>query len=241
MICRTEGIVLRATPFDEHQLIASVYTLDYGLKNFIVPGAYSKSGKIGKHIYFQPLAVLDLIFYEKAGRDLQKITEVHYKHIYEQWHTHPVKSSYGFVLAELFAKSLIPEQPNEDQYLYLKSFLLLFDQTPHSLYQLFVYFLYHLTAYLGFAPHNQVTNPNAPIFLDMPNGILRQVSASPYPYHHYFYLFHEAEDYVQASQITVSKPDRLPLLKSLLAYYAHHLTEMKELRSLAIFEEIFRD
>ena len=241
MIVNTEGIVFRAVPFDDHQLITSVYTPEYGLKNCIVPGAYSKSGKTGKHIYFQPLCILDIVYYERSGRTLQKITDVHYRHIFEQWHTHPIKSSYGFVLAELLSKSIPAELPNEELYRFLKIFLLLFDRAPYSLYQLFVFFVFHLTDYLGFFPISEVQNPQAPIFFDLYAGIIKNVDDAPYSYHRYYYDFSVKPSYQECASLTIPRYERLPMLKSLLTYYSIHIPDFKELQSLKIFEEVFRD
>ena len=67
MIEKSEGIMLRTVPYAESSVIARVYTRREGLQSFIMGGARGKSGKAA---LFQPLTLVDLVYYDKHQRGL---------------------------------------------------------------------------------------------------------------------------------------------------------------------------
>ena len=69
MLEKTRGIFLHAVKYSETSLIATIYTEVYGRQSFIINGVHSKSSPV-KASAFQPLYLLDLEIYYKAGKDI---------------------------------------------------------------------------------------------------------------------------------------------------------------------------
>lgn len=151
MIHKTEGIVLKTLKFGESSLITTIFTRNYGLKSFILKaGRTAKSRK--KHSYFQPLSCIDLVFYEKESRDLQKITESSVAHFFHRIQTDPGRIALGIPIIDIFARCVKEQEENIPLYEFLKTILIHIDQQPDRLVHVFLFYLIHLSLHLGFFP-----------------------------------------------------------------------------------------
>ena len=101
MLRKTEAIVLNIRKFGDTSLITTLYTREYGRCNFIIKGYRSTRAK-KRHSYFQPLSIIDVVFYHKDSRELQLISESANRYFYQSLQTDPVKITLGMVVAEVF-------------------------------------------------------------------------------------------------------------------------------------------
>src|ERR1044071_7664870 len=81
---KTKGIVLRSVKYGESSLIITIFTELFGVQSYLVNGvrASTKKGS-GKANLFQPAAILDLIVYHNELRNLQRIREFKWDHLYQ--------------------------------------------------------------------------------------------------------------------------------------------------------------
>jgi len=70
---QTTGICLRQWPFSETSQTVSLLTLDHGLVRGLAKGAHRVPGSFGGG--FEPLTMGTLVFFHKAGRELETISE----------------------------------------------------------------------------------------------------------------------------------------------------------------------
>ena len=84
MIHKTKGIVLRAVKYGETSLVLTLFTELFGLQSYIVNGVrtISKKGS-SKSVFFQPSAILDLVVYHNEYKNLQRIKEYKWAHLYQ--------------------------------------------------------------------------------------------------------------------------------------------------------------
>ncbi|MEM9984038.1 MAG: DNA repair protein RecO, partial [Bacteroidota bacterium] len=153
MIKKTEGIVLRSIKHQEANLITTLYTRDFGIKSFIITG-YRSTRSRRKHSYFQPMSLVEIVFQERPNRDLHKISESKVAHLLHEAQTNPVKLSLGLAMMEIFYDEVKEEEAQVELYYFLRNVILMLDQSPQRLIQLFLFFLVHLTRYLGFSPYD---------------------------------------------------------------------------------------
>lgn len=237
MIRRTEGIVLRTQKFRETSLISHIYTRDYGRKSFIVRGGRSLKAR-RKHSYFQPMSILDLVFYQKEGRDLQHITENSSQYFYHRMQTEPVRIALGMLLIEVFSQAVKEEEGNPPLYDFLKETLMRLDLREDRLINVMVHFLVHLSAHLGFLPRVEAEGDGACTF-DLNEGIIRSGLGSR-PSDRLIPHFITA-DAANCTEIRFSNAEKRELLGTLLRYYRFHLEGFREPESLRVFGEVFRD
>ena len=80
MIVNTKAIVLKTFPYGETSLISRCFTKEKGKISFIIKGAQSKKNLLSP--YFQPLSHIQIIYNEKAKRELQIISKVNFVDIW---------------------------------------------------------------------------------------------------------------------------------------------------------------
>ena len=76
MIINTKAIVLKTFRYGETSLISRCFTKEKGKISFIIKGAQSKKNLLSP--YFQPLSHIQVIYNEKAKRELQIVSKVNF-------------------------------------------------------------------------------------------------------------------------------------------------------------------
>lgn len=236
MIRKTEGIVLKTLKFKETSLITTIYTQEYGRQSFIVQGARSAKAQ-KKHSYFQPMSIIDIVFYYRDTRDLQKITETRNAFLLREMQTKPVKIALGVSLIEIFGNAVQEEEQNLPLYRFLRETLIILDSQPDKLIHHFLFFLVHLTAYLGFFPRDEVENPEHRMVFDLISGTLTNTShpSRDDKLIREFVYSNEAS----CRELTFTNEQKRDLIRTMLQYFQVHLEGFREPESLKVFEEVF--
>src|SRR5262249_12523630 len=104
---KTRAIVLRAVKYGETSLIVTILTELFGIQSYLVNGvrASTKKGS-GKANLFQPAAVLDLVVYHNELRNLQRMSEFRWGHLYQHIFSDVRKNAVALFMAELLTKCL---------------------------------------------------------------------------------------------------------------------------------------
>lgn len=236
MIRKTEAIVLNTRKFGDSSLICSMYTRAYGRQNYLVKGYRSTKAR-KRHSYFQPMSIIEAVFYFKESRDLQLITETHNRHFFQDLQTNPVKITLGMVIIEVFYLSVREEEQNVPLFEFLRETLVALDQQSKRLIHDFIHYLVHLTRFLGFFPDNQVRDPEAPVYFDMDNGRLENapgVRTSDHLVAQFCGLDRE-----RARHLNFSNAEKSELLSSLFQYYQTHVEGFRKPESLKVLMEVF--
>ena len=124
---KTKGIVLRTVKYGETSVIVSIFTEAFGLQSYLVNGVRVSSKKgSGKANLFQPTAILDLVVYHNELKQLQRIKEFKWAHIYSQILSDVKKNAVAVFMIELLAKCVKQPEANaelfqftEDSFLHL--------------------------------------------------------------------------------------------------------------------------
>ncbi|NWG27797.1 MAG: DNA repair protein RecO [Ignavibacteriaceae bacterium] len=106
-IIKTEAVVLGKINFGDSSNVISVFTKDHGKISLILKGG--RSPKSRKSLIINPLNQLQIIYYNKPGRDLQILSEVSLINHYPKVKEDLEKMKYALSSIELI-KELIPEQ-----------------------------------------------------------------------------------------------------------------------------------
>jgi DNA repair protein RecO (recombination protein O) len=239
MLIKTSGIILHSTNYSESSLIVKIYTRNNGLQSFIVSGIRSKKSK-NKINLFQPLAIVDLVFIKNEKSNLHRISEMTVSKPYAEIPYNFVKSSIALLLNEILYKAIKEEHENEDLYDYIVSSLQILDLKTDNCSNFHIYFILHLTRYLGFFPQGEFGNDSS--LFDLQDG--RFVNYIP---HHSMYLSASKSkmlnDFVLSSYDTIqhlvlTKVERKQLLQSIILFYQLHINTFGEIKSIEVLEEV---
>ena len=206
----------------------------------MIPGARSRSKK-NSGVSYQPLTLLDLELYYKATRELQKAKEIRVSSPFESIPFHPIKTSIALFLADILSKCLREEEPNPDLFEFLIRTIQYLDVMQKGIANFHLFFLIHLSRYLGFFPMNNhdishrwfdfqtgqfiTSEPLNSQFLSPETSLLL---------HHFLTI--QLKD---LGAYTMNRNQRFELLEGLISYYHLHLQGVSEIRSHLILHELF--
>ena len=75
MLQKTRGIVFHTTDYSETSIIAKIYTESFGVQSCLVNGVRKRNAKTRSGI-FQPLSLVELVFYHKERGGIQRVSEI---------------------------------------------------------------------------------------------------------------------------------------------------------------------
>jgi DNA repair protein RecO (recombination protein O) len=216
---KTKGVVFRFTKYGETSIIVNIFTELFGLQSYIVNGVRSSS-KRSKIALYQPLTLLDLVVYHKENANILRIKEIKCYHPYQTVTSEIRKSAIAMFINEVLNKSVKEQSHAGEIHDFIASSLIVLDQhqKPENFHLLF---LLGLSKHLGFGPNltEEVLGGN---WMDEADErVLKQLLVTDY-----------------TSAISITYDQRQTLLTSLLRFYASHVDNFGEMKSLAVLREI---
>src|SRR5215813_15284444 len=130
---KTKGIVLRAVKYGDTSLIVAIFTELFGIQSYLVNGvrASTKKGS-GKANLFQPAAILDLIVYHNELKNLQRIKEFKWDHLYQHIFFNVLKNAVALFMIELLQKCLKQPEANADLYHFIEDAFIYLDEADET-------------------------------------------------------------------------------------------------------------
>lgn len=227
MLKRTKGIVLGSIKFKETSIIVKVFTEEFGTLSFIVNGVRSAKAK-GKAALYQPLTLLDLVVYFKEGKDLLRISEAQMNVSFREIPFDPIKRTLGIFLTEFFSKTLREEQANKALFEFLFNSIELLDHQQKHIENFHLQLLLKASVYLGYGPQGDL-------------DFLKQLIESGI----HFNRFENEQDIVArlikeayGSEIVISNAERRELLHQIIQFYAIHLHQEIDIKSLEVLKTV---
>jgi DNA repair protein RecO (recombination protein O) len=153
MLHKAKGVVLHSVKYSETSVIVKIYTDILGLKSFIIRGIRSKKSKI-KPGLFQPLSLLDLVFYYRENASLHTIKELHISCPYMYLPFDIKKSSVALFINEILHKTIREEEANPDLFEYLWNTCTTLDHYEGNVACFHLSFLVHYMHFLGIQPQD---------------------------------------------------------------------------------------
>ncbi|MEI6950433.1 DNA repair protein RecO [Paraflavisolibacter sp. H34] len=243
MLHKTKGIVLRTVKFGETSLVVTAFTELFGLQSYLVNGVRvaSKHG-VARAAFFQPGSQLDLVVYKNEFKNLQRIKEYKWAHLYGDLLSDVRKNAVALFIVELLYKCLKEPETNSELYYFLEASLVQLDEASTGVTANFpLYFALHLAIFFGFRISDEYT-PDKP-FLDLQEGIF-----TPDRPAHPFYLQDVAAE-VTALILQMRQPGELEglslnqefrrlLLNGYENYYALHIPDFGSLKTLPVLRDM---
>lgn len=238
MLEKTKGIVIKVTKYSETSLVVKVFTELFGMRTYMVRGVRKKKSKTPMNL-FQPLTLLDMIVYEKAGRDIQQVKEIKAAHIFSSIPYEMNKSSMVMFLNEVIYKAIGEEECNEKLFQFMEQSLLYLDESEGPYQNFHLWFMTHFTRFLGFEASDEYNTKQA--IFDMQEGrytslnLPEIISIHP-PLSQVFNQLRE--DRIFGESLHISRTQRRELLEKLHQFYQFHLPNFSELKSLDVLSKV---
>lgn len=241
MIQKSKAIALHTVKYGDNSLIAYVYSESHGRLSLMVYSAYGKKKSSGKAVFFQPLNLLNLIYYHRGQQTLCKLKEVSTAVTYTTIPFDPVKRAIALFIGEVVYRTIREEESNLGLYNYLENSIQLLDLMQSGASNFHLIFMAQLTRYLGFFPGNQWSEI-LPIF-DYKNGLFVKNE----PIHPLYFNVEKSKliglvfstPFHHADSLKLNHNARKQLIDDLLAYYQVHIESASGIKSLPILTQVF--
>jgi DNA repair protein RecO (recombination protein O) len=243
MIHSTKGIVLKTVKYGDTSIIVTVYTELFGIQSYIVNGVRTSSKKgPGRANLFQPAAILDLVVYHNDLKNLQRIKEFRWGHLYQHLFFNVVKNSVALFMVELLQKTLKQPEPNPDLFHFIEdAFMHLDHADEHITANFALFFALHLTSFYGFRFSDDYTEQQT--ILDLQEGEF----VHDQPIHPYF--LQGQYSFVTSQLLKVMQPHELKeirlnqemrriLLQAYQTFYALHVQDFGIMKTLPVLQEV---
>lgn len=249
MTHKTKGIVLRAVKYGETSLVVTMLTELFGLQSYMVNGVRTSGKAAGKASFFQPGAILEMVVYHNQQKNLQRIKEFKWGYLYQNIWDNVLKNSVALYLVELLQKCLKQPEAHADLYHFCEDALQQLDMADKTVTANFaLFFSLHFCHFLGFRPQPNLYNGTAisdtsVVYFDLQEGEFVEQE----PTHPHFIDGMAAQ--TTALLLRVMQPQELAALqlnkalrrKLLMAYqdfYALHITEFGQMKTLQIMQTV---
>lgn len=241
MLIKTRGLIFRATKYGDSSLILEVYTELKGIRTYIVSGV-RKARSTTPASLVQPMNLVDLVAYEREGKDMHRIKEVRPAHIYTQVPFDVFRGTIGLFMLEVARNTIREIEDNPGLFDFLYDTFVFLDTTTGPVNLIHHHFLLHLSLYLGFLPSGEYS-VKTPLF-DLKEGgfITGPAGHTEFLDDRQAELMHQLlhADRAELGKITSTRDERSRLLNDLVRYYRHHLEGMREINSLAVLRDVMR-
>jgi len=242
MTHKTKGIVLRTIKYGETSLVVTIFTELFGVQTYMVNGVRSTKKSSAKANYFQPAAILDLVVYHSENKSMQRIKEFSWGFLYNSVLTDVIKNSVAAYMMELLQKCLKQPETNTDLFNFCEAALQQLDISSKKITANFpLFFALHLTHFFGFRMADDYDATNC--FLDLQEGIF----IDHQPVHPHFIdgekaallsqLLKVMQPY-ELEEFNLNHVIRRQLLLHLHDYYALHIPEFGQMKTLMVLHEV---
>ncbi|TDQ28841.1 DNA repair protein RecO [Tenacibaculum caenipelagi] len=237
-VVTTKAIVLSSLKYGDTSLIVKCFTLQEGVKSYMIKGVLkAKKGKL-KPAHFQPLTQLQIVASHSNKSSLHSIKEVQVIHSYETIYASVVKQTIVMFLSEVLSTIIQEEEENLSLYQYVETSLIWLD-THDTIANFHLLFLLNLSKYLGFYPdaseaEKKAFNLQEGRFTDM---VYEKGNLSSKEMILFKSLLGINFDAIHS--VSYSKKERQIILRIIIQYYELHLEGFRKPKSLDVLETVF--
>ncbi len=220
MLYKTRGIVFRFTKYGETSIIANIFTEQFGLQSYIVNGVRSKTAK-GKIALYQPLTLLDLVVYHKENANILRIKEVRCAHPYTSLTSDVRKSTQAMFLNEMLNRSVKEQSHAAELFEFLFNALVTLDNQETNYENAHLIFLLKMSRFLGFEPQLIDEVLQGRLTDDKEEQLLTALLKADFN-----------------DPLKMTPVNRRNLLDLLLRFYATHIDNLGEIKSVQVLREV---
>ncbi|MBB6463900.1 DNA repair protein RecO [Flammeovirga kamogawensis] len=224
MIASTKGITLSSLRYRESSLIVHVYTEEFGRRDYIIKGAFSK--KSNKASFYQPLNLLAMEVYENPTNNLNLVKEVQVIEPLLSFRIVPQKSMILTFVTEFLEKVLRDDEVgNKEIFEFLSYSLIELDKLKANWNCFTLQFMMRLSNYLGFGIENG-------------EMLIQETDVAGYEDHSIIMALNQLLNTPYDSAPQFPLQFRRQLMDIIIKFYALQIPTFGELKTLQVLREM---
>lgn len=234
----TKAIVISSVKYGDNGLIVKCYTLEEGIKSYLLQGILKKKkGKIHKS-QFLPLSILQIDASHNNKGSLNRISEAKVLHPFQSLHVNFIKQSVVFFLSEFLSSVLKEEEGENDVLFYFLENTILWLDCHDTIGNFHIKFLLELTKCLGFYPDE--LNKDKGYYFSLSDGKYVTSNGVNVIQGEELVLFNIALGikFDELHKTLLSKNQRAKILEVILKYYQLHMSSFKRPNSLEVLSKV---
>ncbi len=237
MLVKDKAIVVNKINLANKKCIVKIFSLNHGMIDCLCFASNSPKSKI-KISSLLPLSIVNVELVIKQNKELHQLNETHVAFVPDSIFNSLEKISIIQIIAEIIVKTVREQHSNPHLFNFLQENILTINaETEDNLLNYVCYFLIELTKYLGIEPQNNFNNFNN--YFDCRAG-----EFTPYalvlPLGFDFEQSKILSVLLNQNNYTIKLNNSLKqnLIDGLLAYYAFHIPNFGQLKSLTVLREL---
>jgi DNA repair protein RecO (recombination protein O) len=241
MLEKSQAISLHTIRYGESSLVAYIYTRDFGRVTLMVNGAYGKSKSSKKAIFFQPLNLINIVFYKGKNHGMGRLKEIVFNQAFTSIPYNPIKTAIALFVGEVIYRTIKEEESNPNLFDFIQNSVKSLDIIEEGIANFHLVFLANLSKFLGFYPNGNYSDQTP--FFDYKNGIFVQFKP-----HHPMYFNRENSEmlsvilrtqYENAAIIPLNRHQRTEFLELMLSFFAFHMDGTQRINSITVLNQVF--
>jgi len=240
MLLKDQAIVFRTHKYGESSLIVELYTLQKGVRKYIINGVRSPKARTKANL-LQVMTLLNIVAYERDDKDINRLKELRPSYIYQSIPFDIKKGTVGLFMIEVARKAIKEKEENTALFNFLSNSFRFLDASPHSIAHFHLVFLLELSTFLGFQPAGCFSK-ETPVF-----DLLEGDFTGSIPEHGHSLTGNLAialdqllnHTTTNSHELVLDRELRKRLLEQLVFYYQLHLDGLGVIHSHQILQEVF--
>lgn len=241
MLQKSKAIAIHSVRYGESSLITYLYSLEKGRVTVMVNKAFGGGKGRSKAVYFQPLTLLNVVYYPGKHHGMGRLKEVSPYELHSNIQFNETKRAVAIFLGELFYRTVREEESNPALFDFMENAIQILDVLEDGVPNFHLVFLVQFSKYLGFYPNGKFSE-STPIF-DFKNGVYTQSEPS-HPL--FFNSFNSQlltkllqENFTSSAQLSLNHNQRNAFVDLMLIYYSYHMEAVHGMKSLAVLKQVF--
>lgn len=237
-VVTTKAIVLNTIKYNDSSLIVKCYTLEEGVKTYLIRGVLKSKKRGIKAAYFQPLTQLNIVANHNNKGTLNSIKDVNIATTYNAIYKDVTKQCVVLFLSEFLTYSIQEEEKNEPLFKYIETSFIWLD-IHNKISNFHLLFLLNLTRFLGFYP--DLTEKDKLGFNLLEGNFTDLINEKNVIYKNDFHQFKKllGINFDDIETVAYSKQERQVVLKIIIQYFELHLDGFRKPKSLQVLETVF--
>lgn len=240
MLVKTQALVLKTVKFGDNKFIIDLFSEELGKLSIMTVISSSPRARFNRSL-FQHLMILDVEIDYRQNKTLHSLKSATMAYAYKTMLVDPKKMCIIMFVAELLAAVTKNEPKNIPLFNYIKASLQWLDEKEGSFSNFHLVFMMRLVKFIGFTPN--IADYEAGDYFDLRSGIF----CSGLPHHADVLMPNDAAkvktmlrmNYENMHLFVMSRADRNRMVDVLLKYYAIHVPNFSEIKTLDILHSLF--
>ena len=245
MITHTEAIVFKTVDYQESSKIVTMFTREHGKIALMVRGVKKPKSKFSGLIEIGN--ILDVVYYHKASRSVQILSEASYSVKNKNYRLDFEKMATMTSAIELISQLLHENEVNTPLFDFTRNMLIWLNEAEIHPPKVFPYLQIRLADLTGIGLQlDQVNADRQTNYLNLESGLISDESISSHSYKLTQKQYHYVSTAVQTRssvlfEISFETGELKALINHLDRYLKYHVEGLRDRKSDAIFEQILQE